>query len=782
MSGDSENGGALRAGDTVPVAAMDDAGLARLRKQHGLSLTHDELRLIATKLARDPTLTELHIFNIEWSEHCSYKSSKRILRSLPTKAPNVILGPSEDAGIVEFAVVDGERYGVVLRQESHNHPSHIVPYEGAATGVGGIVRDILCMGAKVVGLSDPLRFGNPSLQKTKYLATTVIDGIAGYGNAIGVPNLCGDIAFNASFDDNCLVNVACLGIVREKDIIHSYAPEGAAGYDIVLVGKATDSSGFGGAAFASVTMDDEAQHKSAVQVPDPFLKNVIIRASYAVFEEVRAQGISAGFKDCGAGGIMCATSELGASGGVGVRVDIDKVPVSMEMPAFMTACSETQERLVWMVPKSFTPTLLRVYNEDFALPEVAERAQASVIGEVIAQRDFILVADGEEIAHAPIAEVTEGITYEREARERTREAREPDLPEPDDYAKAILDVLAYPDVASKARAYKHYDTEVQGMAVIRPGEADAGVIKPLPDSDAAIAISSDCNPLYGRISAYWCAANAVAECMRNVAAVGAVPSAFTNCLNFGNPERPEVLWEFTEAVRGLADACNGIPHKLHGGCVPIVSGNVSFYNESTRGTAIDPSPHVTCVGILDDYAKAITMRVKREGSALCLIGPRKDELGGSVHYQLQGELGANVPTVDFAAATREIHAVIDLIGARLCLACHDISDGGLAACVAEMLLGGEGDGAIGASLSLEGGLRTSALLFSQTGGFVLEIAPEHLARCEELCRDAGVALTRIGETIAAPELRIAHNHKAIARVPLARLAHAWLTGLEEALR
>ncbi|MCK4715137.1 MAG: phosphoribosylformylglycinamidine synthase, partial [Candidatus Aenigmarchaeota archaeon] len=377
----------VSSGFVVEISKINDSELSEFMKENGISLTLSEARLVTKKLGRDPTLTELHIFNTEWSEHCSYKSSRETLKLLPTSGPNVIQGPQEDAGIIELAKINGSRCGVIMAHESHNHPSQVVPYEGAATGVGGIIRDVLYMGGKIVAIADSLRFGNPfgrHKNRSKYISNAVVNGIAGYGNPVGIPNLAGEIYFNSSFDDNCLVNVVSLGIVNEEDIIHSRAPENADGYDIVIVGKATDNSGFGGAAFASLILDDEDkdQNKGAVQVPDPFLKNVLIRATEAVFREVKKKNIQVGFKDMGAGGIMCSSSELCDSAGFGADIDLDKVHTSMSIPPYIIACSETQERFTWIVPPIFTKRLLEIYNEEFELPNVAEGARATVIGKV----------------------------------------------------------------------------------------------------------------------------------------------------------------------------------------------------------------------------------------------------------------------------------------------------------------------------------------------------------------------------------------------------------------
>ena len=380
--------GAQRTPDGVSVdLAADTDRLIAERARIGVALSPDELRTIVATLGRIPTDTELFAFDAQWSEHCSYKSSRHHLRKLPVDGPTVMQGPAEDAGILHLGTWEGERYGVVIAHESHNHPSQVVPFEGAATGVGGIVRDVLCMGAEVIGIADPLRFGRLDDSHCRYVAQSVVDGIAAYGNAIGVPNLGGDVYIDESFDDNVLVNVVALGLIKETEIIHSYAPKDAVGYDIVLVGKATDRSGFGGASFSSITLDDaDAEaNKGAVQVPDPFLKNVIMRASYKVFAELRRLGIEAGYKDLGAGGFAGCSAELCAAGGVGAEVELDRVLVSQaDLPPAVIAIGETQERLCWIVPPDFTPLLLAIYNEEFSLPRISRGAGAAIVGKVTA--------------------------------------------------------------------------------------------------------------------------------------------------------------------------------------------------------------------------------------------------------------------------------------------------------------------------------------------------------------------------------------------------------------
>lgn len=773
--------------DLIDIKGMSDSSLNDFLRKNAVSLSVFEARRIVELIGRNPTITELYIFNTQWSEHSSYKSSRNVLKSLlPTQAPNVILGPVEDSGIVELGYINRERYGIVVSHESHNHPSQVVPYEGAATGVGGIIRDVLCMGAKVIATADPLRFGNPNgknKNRVKYVANEVINGIAGYGDAVGIPTICGDIYFNDSFDENCLVNVVCLGIVKEKDIIHSFAPKNAEGYDIVIVGKATDNSGFGGAAFASLILDekDRESNRGAVQVPDPFLKNVIIRATYSVFEEARKNNIELGFKDMGAGGIMCSTSELCSEADFGADIDLNKVNISMQnLPPYIIACSETQERFTWICPPDFTKTLLKIYNEDFELPSISIGAGAFVIGKVTKDQDYILKHDGKVVCNAPIKAVTSGIRYEREKKAAKRNFREPNLKEPKDFNKILLSILSHPNVASKAKAYKHYDTSVMGNAVIEAGYADAGVIK-VDGSSFGVALKTDCNPRYCKIDPYWGAVNAVAESMRNVAAVGAIPSALTDCLNYGNPEKPEAFYEFYEGVRGIADAAKNLWLKGTKYPVPVISGNVSFYNESASGNSIDPSPMIACIGVLKDYSKAITMKLKKENSSLFLVGDRKDELGGSVYYEINNEIGAVIPIIDFEKERNMIYAVVDAVNAGLLLSCHDVSDGGLAATISEMLLGGDADGEIGAEVSLDfTSLRSDRALFSESSGFVFEAEEKNVERLKTLFKFYKINLIELGKT-RGKSLAITKSNKKIIDLPISKLKEAWTKGFGEAL-
>ncbi len=779
----------------------DDLQLAKALLSHGVGLNCFEARRLAELLGRNPTLTELHLFNAEWSEHCSYKSSKPTLKEfLPTDGPTVIQGPQEDAGILLLGPAeDGDRWGIVIAHESHNHPSQVLPVEGAATGIGGIVRDVDCMGAHVIAAADPLRFGDPlgpNGDRVRWITAGVVDGIWQYANALGVPNLGGDVTFDPGYDDNCLVNVVALGLVRESRIIHSAVPEQARQepYDLILVGKPTDDSGFGGAAFASMTLDeeDEATNRGAVQVPDPFLKNVLLmhKANEAVREAAYAAGVPVGMKDLGAAGIACSSSELCAAGGFGALIDLDQVHVALpDLLPEVIAVAETQERYLWAVPRWFTPTVLRIYNEDWELPEVYDGACASVIGEARDDGRYVVIAHGEVVCDAPVEVVTEGILYERRAEPAEWTEAEPAATVPADLGAALLRLLASPNIASREPLYRFYDTEVQGNAVIRSGEADAGVLAPLPDQMWGVALSVDGNPRYGRISPYWGGVNAVAEAMRNVAAVGATPVGMTDCLNFGNPEVPTAFWEFRESVRGISEAARGLWLKDYPGSpTPYVSGNVSLYNQSAAGNAVAPSPIIACLGVIDDYSRAVTCQLKQPGHVLVLAGARRNELGGSTWYEVEhGCHGANVPRPDLDHERNLLHQTIDAIASGAVVSCHDISNGGLLVTLAEMIIGGWGHGRCGARLDLdqvpfagEAGddARLLATLFGETGGFLMEVAPERADEVVAGFAARGVAAARVGEVTDGDLVVTGAASCAVAREALHR---AWTEGLAAVL-
>lgn len=749
-------------------------------EEHGLSFTFQEARDLARLLGRDPTVLEAHLFNTMWSEHCSYKTSKPTLKKyLPTDGRFVVLGPVEDAGVVEIGEHQGVRYAVAIGHESHNHPSQVVPYEGAATGIGGITRDVYCMGADVFATLDSLRFGDldgPNGERCREIMAGVVEGIAGYGNPLGIPNVGGETVFHPGYDDNCLVNVICAGIMRVDDLVHSAVPPEAKSepYDLILVGKGTDSSGFGGAAMSSRILDEEEDNRSAVQVPDPFLKRVLRNAGLEVLAKAKEGGVPVGFKDLGAGGIACVASEIAHSGGVGVEIDLERVHLQEEgiLPEVI-ACAETQERFGWAVPRRFTPEVLKIYNEDHELGRVSRGAAATVIGHFIEEEVMRVRWHGEIVAEARTEDITAGVTAVRHMADPVDRTRA-DVEWSGDAAALkdlALRLLASPNIACKREIFSHYDQEVRGETMLRPAEADAGVSVPVVGAPLGVALSSDGNPRYGELDPWRGGACAVAEAVRNVVTVGGRPRALTDCLNFGNPERREVFRDFVESVRGLADAARGIGtlelDELEP--LPFVSGNVSLYNESSTGRAVPPSPIVCCLGALPDASRAVSTSLSSVGNQLVLVGERKRELGGSeVAWQLGQRDRGDVPNPDFALERACGRAVLTAIEAGHVQASHDVSAGGLITTLAEMMLGAWSRVEWGLEIDLRRlpGADDFEKLFTETGAYVLELPPGDLPG--SLKRVPTISL---GTVIADPTLRL--QGESVYEFTAAELEAAW---------
>ena len=780
--------------NTLDFAAMKDEELLRVLAENKIGLTPDEARKVQEILKRPPTLTEAIVWGIQGSEHCSYRSSRKHLKTLPTKGTAVMLGVGEDAGIATFATdKQGRRYGVIMGHESHNHPSQVVPYEGAATGIGGMVRDIVVMGGKPVAVADPLRFGQIDRPLTRQIESDVVAGIAGYGNPLGVPTLAGDTYFDESFNDNCLVNVVCLGSLREDEIIHSFVPANAEGWDIIIVGKPTDQSGFGGAAFASLELkeEDKEANKGAVQEPNPFLERHLLESTAVLFRKLRDAGNlnKVSFKDMGAGGNVCATVEQVDRAGFGAEVDLSKVHTSVPgLPPPVIACAETQERLCWICDPSLTQMILDHYNKEWDLPNVSVGARASLVGKVT-KGNYVVRYGDEVLIDAPAPAVTAGVQYDRPFTAPVRTFTEPTFDQPK-LTEIFLKVLASENIASRLPIFENYDKVVQGQTVFEPGIADAGLLQPFRNREevpeihkVGAALSVDANPPYGKISPYWAGVNAVVESMRNVAAIGATPWAATDCLNFGNPEKPEQMWELVESIRGIKDALEGIGHLAYPGeALPIISGNVSLYNES-KNASVAPSPVIGMLGRIENTDDAVTMQLKRAGSKLYLLGERKDELGGSEYYRQLGHLGANVPQPDLKVVQAELRTVIDAIAEKMVLAAHDISDGGLAVALAEMMAGGRGLGEFGVNVDITalGTLRTDKKLFSETGGFVLEVAEDREQDFLKLCTDHQIQPLLLGVVTAEQNFVITENNQPVLNLPKAQVVDTWLNGLRNKL-
>lgn len=736
----------------INFANLPDSEIAAILQREKLGLTIAEAKKIQTLLNRPPTLTECVLWSIQGSEHCAYKSTRNHLKTLPTQAPQVILGPKEDAGIVAVATDHaGHRYGIVISHESHNHPSQIVPYEGAATGVGGNVRDVCCMGAEVIALADTLRFGDIHHANTARIDQGVVQGIAGYANPIGVPNLTGDVFYDTAYQENCLVTVVTLGIVREDQIIHSYTPPDAAGYELILVGKPTDNSGFGGASFASLelTETDVEQNKGAVQEPNAFLGRHLLKAHYALFKKLAHRQClhQVGFKDLGAGGIACASVELADSGGYGADVYLDAVPTSIEgLPPHVILCAETQERYLWVVPPELSSLVLQHYNNEFQLPRVSRGATACVIGKIRADEQYQVMYQGGIVVLAKAHDITQGIVYDRPQKKKPPLVlTEPLLP-PEDLKITLLRLLAHENMAARQSIIECYDKQVQGRTILERGEAAAGVLAPFNSPDypeeiqkTGIALSVSHNPRYGKIDAYTTAYHAVITSARKVVAVGARPTAISDCLCFGNPENPEQMHDIVSAIAGIKDACHSLT-------LPVVSGNVSLYNESAQGP-IPASPVISCLGVLENIDFVMTPHFKQVNTLLIRVGKPQPELGGSIYYRLFGELGTTLPVFNATTAATECAAILTLIQLKTLLSVDIIDLGGIAFTLMNMSFKHE----IGFTLT------ESTSLFSESGGFVLEVASKNLPKVNAVFTEHNVYYQLIGHTTQKAEFVFNHD-------------------------
>ena len=774
--------------ETIDLSGLNDNQIKAKLSELNIPLTPEEGKKIQHEmLGRPASLAELVLFSIQGSEHCSYKSSRTHIKQFVTNGPDVVLGAKEDAGVVAVAKDNsGNRWCIVMSHESHNHPSQIVPYEGAATGVGGNVRDVMCMGAEVIACTDSFRFGNISNSKTKWIHDGVVAGVAGYGNPLGIPNIGGDIYYHSGYSENCLVTLVTLGVVREDHIIHSYAPENANGYDLILIGKPTDNSGFGGASFASLELEEEKkeQNKGAVQEPNAFLERHLLKSTYSLFKYLQNNNLcdSVGFKDLGAGGVACASVELAETSGYGSEVWLEKVHTGMKnLHPSVYLCSETQERFMWVSPPALTNKIVDHYNKTFDLPGVSSGAMASVVGKIRDNKQYTVHNNGEKIIDAPAEEVTKGFLYDRPYEDPNRRYTEPDPPENVDYNHILKKMLSHENIASRNAVYESYDKQVQGRTITEAGNSDSGVMAPFNSDDypkeirkIGIALSTDHNPRYCTISPYWGGVNAVLEAMRNVAAVGATPHAVSDCLCFGNPEKPNQMWEFVEAVRGISDACNKVTLKENQEHpTPIIAGNVSFYNESKSGS-IPPSPIVSCLGRINDVEKTITMSFKSAESIILMIGERKNELGGSLFYDIHNELGANIPKPNLDETKNQIYAITDCIDQNLFHACHDISDGGIAVALSEMTF----ENNIGLDAHVGGIISLEKILFSETGGFVVEVDNTNIQKVENILQSYKLKYSNIGKTTSTSEIKM----NGVINIPLDDAKELWSNGLRNKLK
>ncbi|MFF4227264.1 phosphoribosylformylglycinamidine synthase subunit PurL [Streptomyces abikoensis] len=720
-----------------------------------LGLKQDEYERIRTILGRRPTGAELAMYSVMWSEHCSYKSSKVHLRQFGEKAPSsdaLLVGIGENAGVVDV----GQGYAVTFKVESHNHPSYIEPYQGAATGVGGIVRDILAMGARPVAVMDPLRFGAADHPDTKRVLPGVVAGIGGYGNCLGLPNIGGEVVFDSCYQGNPLVNALCVGVMKHEDI--HLAKASGAGNKVILYGARTGGDGIGGVSvLASETFDDSKPTKRpAVQVGDPFQEKLLIECTLEIFREDLVDGI----QDLGGAGLSCATSELASAGSGGMRVELDRVPLrDATLSPEEILMSESQERMCAIVEPGKVDRFLEICEKWDVI--------ATVIGEVTDGERLEIFWHGEQIVDVPPRTVAhEGPVYERPyARPEWQDALQADdanklaRPETAEELRAqVLKVISSPNQASKSWITDQYDRFVQGNTVLSQPE-DSGMVRVDEDTNLGVAVATDGNGRYAKLDPYTGAQLALAESYRNVAATGARPLAISNCLNFGSPEDPAVMWQFAEATRGLADGCLALG-------TPVTGGNVSLYNQ-TGETAIHPTPVVAVLGVIDDVDRRTPMAFADEGHLLYLLGDTKEELGGSAWSQvIHDHLGGLPPAVDLDREKLLAEILIAASRDGMIDAAHDLSDGGLIQALVESCL----RGGKGARIVVPDAVDPFVLLFSESAGRAVVAVPrsEEL-RFTDMCGARGLPATRIGVvdgeeldiqgefTIPLTELRAAHE-------------------------
>ena len=683
--------------------------------EHGL--TPDEYQVILESLGREPNITELGIFSVMWSEHCSYKSSRRHLRKLPTSAPWVIQGPGENAGVIDI----GDGQAAIFKMESHNHPSYIEPYQGAATGVGGILRDVFTMGARPVANMNALRFGRPDHPKMRHLISGVVSGIGGYGNCVGVPTVGGEVNFHAAYDGNILVNAMTVGIADTDKIFYSAAS--GIGNPIVYVGSKTGRDGIHGATMASAEFTDDSEEKRpTVQVGDPFTEKLLIEACL----ELMASDAIVAIQDMGAAGLTSSSVEMASKGGVGIELDMDSVPCrETGMTPYEMMLSESQERMLMVLKpgrEAEAEAIFHKWELDFA-----------VIGKVTDTGHMVLKWQGQTVCDIPLGPLADNApSYDRPHVPTPKRAPLGDVAAKGDVGDNLVQLMGSPDLASRRWIWEQYDHMVGADTIQRPG-GDAAVVR-VHDSRKALAISTDVTPRYCFADPVEGGRQAIAECWRNITAVGATPLATTDCMNFGNPQRPEIMGQFVGCIEGMAEACTALDF-------PIVSGNVSLYNE-TNGTGILPTPAIGGVGLLADYEKMATVAFKAADETILLIGDTKGHLGQSIWLrEIADAEDGPPPPVDLAAERRNGDFVRGLIAGGKVSAVHDCADGGMLVAVAEMALAGN----IGATLEPDSALPLHAWAYGEDQARYV-VTSANGADVVEAARAAGVPVSVIGRT------------------------------------
>lgn len=721
---------------------------------HGL--TEQEYKKIVDFIGREPNFTEIGIMSAMWSEHCSYKSSKIHLKRLPTTGDKVIQGPGENAGIVDI----GDGLCAVFKMESHNHPSYIEPYQGAATGVGGILRDIFTMGARPIALLDSLRFGNPKLAKTKYLVEGVVAGIAGYGNCIGIPTIGGEIYFDSCYDGNPLVNVFALGITKTDEIFRGYAT--GVGNPVLYVGSKTGRDGIHGAVMASETFSEESEQKRpAVQVGDPFTEKLLLEACLELFKTDAVVGI----QDMGAAGLTSSSTEMAERAGTGIEINVDRIPCREKgMTPYEMMLSESQERMLIVLKQGKEQVAENIFKK-WSL-------DSSVIGRVIKDRSLILTKNGNNECILPIDIITnEAPYYDRESTrpgylDSIETIRSYD--KPDDYNETVLKILSSPNICNKKWVFEQYDHMVRTNTVCPPG-SDASIVR-VKGTNKSIAMTTNCNSKYCYLDPYTGSMIAVAESARNLACSGAKPLAITDCLNFGNPEIPEIMWQFKQSIDGISQAADFFN-------TPIVSGNVSLYNQ-TESEAIHPTPTIAMVGLIEDSSKILDQWFKNENDVIILIGSTYEEFGGSEYLQIhKGDNYYKPPALNLEQEYKLINILLELIQDGIINSAHDISEGGLITALAESCFTPKGSIGIEIENPLKNSVTEDAFLFSESQSRVIvSLNKNELKRLEKLINKQDMEYHVLGKT-GGEVLKV----DSLVNLPIIQAFNAWDTGFTSLL-
>ncbi|TDL86462.1 phosphoribosylformylglycinamidine synthase subunit PurL [Vibrio vulnificus] len=710
-----------------------------------MGLSDDEFAMVEKILGRLPNYTETGLFSVMWSEHCSYKNSKPILRKFPITGEKVLQGPGEGAGIVDI----GDDQAVVFKIESHNHPSAIEPYQGAATGVGGIIRDVFSMGARPIAMLNSLRFGELDNDRVKYLFKEVVAGIAGYGNCIGIPTVGGEIQFDPSYEGNPLVNAMCVGLIDHKDIKKGQAH--GVGNTVMYVGAKTGRDGIHGATFASEELSESSEEKRpAVQVGDPFMEKLLLEACLELIQNDALVGI----QDMGAAGLTSSSAEMASKAGSGIKMNLDLVPQrETGMTAYEMMLSESQERMLIVVTKGREQEIVDLFTK-YDLEAVA-------VGEVTDDKNLTLSHQGEIVAEVPVdALAEEAPIYHKPSAEpqyfRDFQSMTAEVPVIEDYTETLVSLLKQPTISSKEWVYDQYDYMVRTNTVVSPG-SDAAVVR-VRGTNKALAMTTDCNSRFIYLDPETGGKIAVAEAARNIICSGAEPLAITDCLNFGNPEKPEIFWQLEKAADGMSEACRSLS-------TPVIGGNVSLYNE-TNGEAIYPTPVVGMVGLVSDLQHITTQTFKNESDLIYVVGEAKVEFGGSeLQKMLEGKIFGRAPELDLAVEQKRQQQILTAIQKGLVASAHDLSEGGLAVALAESLFSAS---KLGAKVNISG--EPVSELFSETQSrFLLSISPENQTAFEALVEDARL----IGSVTADNKLVVATSDSKVLEADVEDLQTAW---------